>query len=621
MCGICGQINFDSEKPVSPEGVSRMADAIAHRGPDDKGQFVSGPVGLGFRRLSIIDLSGGHQPMSDREGSVWVVFNGEIYNFRELRKVLEGYGHMFRTKSDTEVIVHGYRQWGVDVLERLNGMFGLAIWDAREKQLMLARDRMGIKPLYYRLEQGSLSFASEIRSILAIDGDAPEPDITGMYLFLCYRYTPSPFTVFKGIKKLAPGTRLLIKDGHVKLERWWNSEPKAFEPALKEREAEEQLLELYKGAVKRHLISDVPVGLLLSGGLDSGLLLALMKLNGASWRTYTAGFDNGFENDEIDAAAKAASHFGAPHTPVRLGRESFETELPKLIKVLEEPVTASSIVPMYHVCESAKKDVKVALMGQGPDELFGGYKRHLGVHYGRYWRAMPAWLRHLSSAGLSLVPSESIRRGVAALDVPQRFRRYEQAFSIIPETMAADLFRPGVLPSDSFGKIAECWRGLYPLMGWTDELGGMQFLELRSSLPDELLLYADKISMAHGLEIRVPYLDHEIVKFAERLPASLKVRNLRGKWLHRRVCERFLPGEAIRRKKLGFETPVNSWLTEKDGKMGGCLLDESSLIYKYMRFEAVKPLIRAHSEKKADNSKILFSLVVLEEWMRAFLRG
>lgn len=619
MCGICGQINLDKGKAVSSETVCRMSAAISHRGPDDSGQFVSGPVGLGFRRLSIIDLSGGHQPMSDAQGTVWVVFNGEIYNFKELRRILEGRGHVFRTNSDTEVIVHGYKQWGVDVLERLNGMFGLAVWDVKKGQLMLARDRMGIKPLYYKKTKDSIVFASEIRSLLALDDEKPEPDMNGVYLFLRYRYVPSPFTAFKGISKLAPGTRLIANSALVKTERWWNFEPRTI-AAIKEKDAEAELLELYKESVKRHLISDVPVGLLLSGGLDSGLLLALMRSHGDSWRTYTAGFHKGFENDEVEAAGKVADAFGAQHTAVRLDRERFEKMLPELVKTLEEPVTAASIVPMYHVCARARQDVKVALMGQGPDELFGGYKRHLGLHYGKYWRALPPWMRALSSSGLSFLPGEAVRRGVYALAAAERFRRYEQVFSIIPDSLAKYLFEPGALPSGAENRVGDCWRDLYQLMSHTDELGGLQALELRSALPDELLLYADKLSMAHGLEIRVPYLDYEIVKFAEQLPASLKIRRFKGKWLHRRVCEKFLPASSLKMKKLGFETPVDSWLTRPDGNMRENLLDENSLIYRYIRPKAVKGLINEHAIKKNDNTKILFSLIVLEEWMRAFVK-
>ena len=275
MCGICGQFNFARKEPVEPETVRRMTSSIAHRGPDDEGYFFSGPLGLGFRRLSIIDLAGGHQPMSDLEETVWVIFNGEIYNFKELRAELEQRGHRFRTRSDTEVIVHGYKEWGTEVLNHLNGMFGLAIWDVNNQRLVVARDAMGIKLIYYRIANGQLTFGSEIRAILAAESSKPAVDPIALNLFLRFRYTPSPLTIFEGIRKLAPGTMLVVEEGKCRDERWYNYTPKPFEDAATEEELTRELLDLYRGAVKRHLLSDVPVGILLSGGLDSGLLLAL----------------------------------------------------------------------------------------------------------------------------------------------------------------------------------------------------------------------------------------------------------------------------------------------------------------------------------------------------------
>jgi len=290
MCGICGQYNFGSSLPVKRSDVELMTRSISHRGPDDEGYYIAGPLGLGFRRLSIIDLAGGHQPMSDEQQSVWVVFNGEIYNFLELRRELEGYGHVFRTNSDTEVIIHGYKQWGDDVLNRLNGMFGLAIWDAQQRRLVLARDPFGIKLLYYRIEGHSLYFGSEMRAVRATMPGTAEIDPTALNLFLRFRYTPSPYTILKGVHKLAPGTKLTVEDGSYQVSRWYQFKPMPFAPPKSSGEAREELLGIYKAAVKRQLISDVPVGLLLSGGIDSGLLLALMNLAGDSWPTYTVGY-------------------------------------------------------------------------------------------------------------------------------------------------------------------------------------------------------------------------------------------------------------------------------------------------------------------------------------------
>src|SRR5256886_15996917 len=386
MCGICGQYNFIRNEPVEPDTIRRMTQTMVHRGPDDEGYFISGAVGLGFRRLSIIDLAGGHQPMSDAEETVWVILNGEIYNFIELRADLEQRGHRFRTRSDTEVIIHGYKEWGTEVLNHLNGMFGLAIWDVKNHRLVVARDAMGIKLIYYRIANGQLTFGSEIRAIVAAKNSKPEVDPVALNLFLRFRYTPSPLTIFDGIRKLAPGTMLIVEDGQYREERWYGYTPVPFSSPKEDKEATCELLELYRAAVRRHLLSDVPVGILLSGGLDSGLLLALMNEQGGPWPAYTIGYGEAFEDDELADAAGSSFPLVTRHIPAKVQRTQIESSLPKIVECLEEPIAASSIVPMYFVSQRARQDVKVALIGQGPDELFGGYKRHLGVRYGSWWR-------------------------------------------------------------------------------------------------------------------------------------------------------------------------------------------------------------------------------------------
>ena len=597
-----------------------MTNALVHRGPDDEGYYIAGPLGLGFRRLSIIDLAGGHQPMSDQEESVWVVFNGEIYNFLELRRELEGHGHVFRTKSDTEVIVHGYKQWGDDVLNRLNGMFGMAIWDLRQRRLVLARDPFGIKLVYYRVDKDCVYFGSEIRAIRAAIPDGSDIDPTSLNLFLRYRYTPSPYTILKGVRKLAPGTKLVVQGDSYQLSRWYKFKPIAFAPPKSPGEAREELLALYQQAVRRQLISDVPVGLLLSGGVDSGLLLALMNLNGRSWPTYTVGYGSDFADDELADATETARILGSDHTNVRITRSIFEEALPRIVTSLEEPIAASSIVPMYFVCERASQDVKVALVGQGPDELFGGYRRHLGVRYGMLWARLPSWMRTSISAAVNALPrNETLKRGVYSLAIPDRMPRYEHVLSILPGDQVDDLFKDGLLDSDSSDTLLECWADLADLMAPTDELGGLQFLEVRSTLPDELLMYADKLSMAHGLELRVPFLDKEIVEYVERLPANFKVRNASRKWLHRQICRTYLPDSILRRPKRGFAVNVvDDWFRGAIGnKMAEILLNSDSKIYEYLRPAAVQHLFEDHRSGRQDNHKILFSLIVCEKWLRA----
>jgi asparagine synthase (glutamine-hydrolysing) len=620
MCGICGQYNFGNGKPVERRDLEAMTKTLIHRGPDDEGYYLAGPLGFGFRRLSIIDLGGGHQPMSDREESVWVIFNGEIYNFPELRRELEGYGHVFRTNSDTEVIIHGYKQWGDEVLNRLNGMFGLSIWDVRKERLILARDPMGIKLLYYRIVGDRLYFGSEMRAVRATIPDGVEVDPTSLNLFLRYRYTPSPYTMLKGVHKLAPGTKLTIQNGSYQLSRWYRFKPLPFAPPKSPGEAREELLALYKGAIKRQLISDVPVGLLLSGGIDSALLLALMNLNGSSWPTYTVGYGSSFAHDELADGAETARILGSKHTAVAITRSAFEQTLPKIVACLEEPIAASSIVPMYFVCERARQDVKVALVGQGPDELFGGYPRHIGVRYGTLWAGMPSWMRTpISSAVAALPRNATLKRGIYSLAIPDRMRRYQHVLSLLPGGQVDELFQDGLLPPNSGDTILECWEDMVDLMAETDELGGLQFLEVRSTLPDELLMYADKLSMAHSLELRVPYLDKEIVEYVERLPASLKVRSGSRKWLHRQACRSFLPSSILKRPKRGFAgNVVDEWFRSAiNSKMNEALLDGASRIYQYLRADAVRELFQQHASGRHDNHKILFSLVVFEEWLRA----
>jgi asparagine synthase (glutamine-hydrolysing) len=619
MCGIAGQFKFQRQEPVERDIIVRMARSIAHRGPDDEGFFIAGPVGLGFRRLSIIDLAGGHQPMSNSEGTVWIIFNGEIYNYKELRAELQSKGHEFRTNSDTEVIIHGYEEWGTDVFNHLNGMFGLAIWDVQKERLVLARDAMGIKLIYYKIDDGTLTFGSEIRAILTAQDSRPNVDPTALNLFLRFRYTPSPLTIFQGIRKLAPGTMLVVEKGQCREERWYKFIPTPFPTPKKKEEAVTELLELYRGAVKRHLLSDVPVGVLLSGGLDSGLLLALMNEQGGPWPAYTIGYGESFEDDELTDAAVTADLLGARHVRVKLDQAEFERALPKIVESLEEPIATSSIVPMYFVSQRARQDVKVVLIGQGPDELFGGYTRHLGIHYGNWWRGLPAGLRSMAGFAVNRLPrNETLKRGVRSLNAADRLKRYQDVFSLASLETIDGLFRQDVLPNRDRHELVEYWDALRPQMEHTDELGGFQLLEIRSSLPDELLMYGDKLSMAHSLEVRVPYLDRTVVEYVQRLGANLKVRNGTRKWLHRQICQRYLSPRILKGKKRGFAANVvDQWFRSSlNGAVREVLLDESSLMFGLLNPRPVGRLLEAHQSGRQDNHKLLFSLVMLEQWLR-----
>jgi asparagine synthase (glutamine-hydrolysing) len=619
MCGICGQFNFIRTEPVEPATIRRMTKTIVHRGPDDEGYFISGPVGLGFRRLSIIDLAGGHQPMSDAEETVWVIFNGEIYNYRELRAELQAKGHQFRTNSDTEVIIHGYKEWGTDVFNRLNGMFGLAIWDIPNERLVLARDAMGIKLIYYKIDHGTLTFGSEIRPILAAQDSKPQVDPVAVNLFLRFRYTPSPLTIFQGIRKLPPGTMLIVEGARSEEERWYKFTPTPFPTPEEKGKAAHELLELYRGAVKRHLLSDVPVGVLLSGGLDSGLLLALMNEQGGPWPAYTIGYGETFEDDELTDAAETAALLGARHITVKLDQTEFERSLPRIVECLEEPIATSSIVPMYFVSQRARQDVKVALIGQGPDELFAGYNRHLGIHYGNWWRGLPTGLRSMAGFVVNRLPrNEMLKRGVRSLGSEDRLKRYQDVFSLAPAETIDGLFRDDTLPQRDGHELVEYWRELLPQIEHTDELGGFQLLEVRSSLPDELLMYADKLSMAHSLEVRVPYLDRTVVEYVQRLGANLKVRNGTRKWLHRHVCQSYLSPRILKREKRGFAANVvDEWFhSSLNGALRKVLLDKRSLMFGLLDPKPVRTLLEGHQSGRQDNHKLLFSLVMFEQWLR-----
>jgi asparagine synthase (glutamine-hydrolysing) len=368
------------------------------------------------------------------------------------------------------------------------------------------------------------------------------------------------------------------------------------------------------------LLSDVPVGILLSGGLDSGLLLALMNEQGRGWPAFTVGYGEAFAEDELKDAAETAELLGARHIPVQLDREEYERSLLKIVSCLEEPITSSSIVPMYFVCERARRDVKVVLIGQGPDELFGGYKRHIGVHYGGVWRGLPSPVRSLVASGVAMLPrNETLKRGVQALGTSDRLNRYQDVFSLAPGDVIDALFREGTLPETGLKQALGCWDDLLPQMKHLDELGGFQMIELRSSLPEELLMFADKLSMAHGLEGRVPYLDRTVVEYVQRLDSGLKVRGRRGKWIHRQVCEKFLHPRILARKKRGFAVNVvDGWFhSSLASELPKCLLDPSSLMYRLLKPEPVRKMLEAHQAGRQDNHKLLFSLVMFEQTLRA----
>ena len=614
---------LDLEARVSPALLRSMADTIAHRGPDDEGYYVSGAVGFGFRRLSIIDLAKGHQPLCNEDGTVWIVFNGEIYNYQQLRRTLQSKGHVFKTESDTEVIVHLYEEYGEACVERLRGMFAFAIWDDKAKVLFLARDRVGIKPLYYWTSRECLVFGSEIKAILA--DPAVVCDIApGMIdRFLSFYFLPGDETLFKGIRKLLPGHCLTVKDGQIRVRQYWDLQ--FTEQHIGIRDAEAKLLEQLDEALRLHMISDVPVGFLLSGGVDSTAMLYF-----AAGKTefplssYTLGFSEGVMADERPYARLAAEVYGSEHHEMTMTAKDFVDFMPKYIWHMEEPVCEPQAVALYYVSRMAREYVKVLISGEGGDEAFAGYSIYRNI----------LWLERLKTAlgparGLvrrtleganRALNSQKIAKYAPLLDAPFGSYYYSRTSSParffndhIDELYTSD-FRRYVDKEHSVGiakKYLNNGEG-------RSKVNRMLYVDTKTSLPDDLLLKADKMTMANSLELRVPFLDHELLEFAASLPSNYKVRRFTTKYLAKRALRDRLPRQILKRRKAGFPVPYESWLrTDMKSWMTDVLFDRETLGRGYFRRACVERMI-AEDARLGGYSKELLSLVTLELWHRAF---
>lgn len=625
MCGICGKLNFDSANNVSPAVLKSMADAIEHRGPDDEGFYRSGPVGFGFRRLSIIDLNTGHQPISNEDGSVWIVFNGEIYNYQELRNDLKIRGHVFATQTDTEVIVHLYEEFGENCVEKLRGMFGFAIWDERRRQLLLARDRVGIKPLYYWTSEKSLVFASEIKAILADPEMTPELAPEVIDRFLTFLYLPGNETLLKNVRKLEPGSYMLVRDGKKVIRQYWNLD---FCPRPRsQQEAEKELLDLFEESVKLHMISDVPVGFLLSGGVDSTAMLGF-AVGKTQWplSSYTLGFSIPGIIDERPYATLAANRYGTDHHETTITSKEFADFLPTFAWHMEEPVCEPQAVALYYVSRLAKSYVKVLVSGEGGDEAFAGYQTFRGV----------LWVERIKSylGGLARIAGAC---GAAANRVveSQRLRKYTPFFEhdfddyYYGRTYAhgsyfnssfRDLYAP------EFLRFVDKTYSVSPARTHLNSghahstLNRMLYVDTKTSLPDDLLLKADKMTMANSIELRVPLLDHKILEFAASLPEDFKVRGLTMKYIAKAALQRCVPHAILHRKKAGFPVPYEGWLrNELRDWLRDLLLDRETLGRGYFNRHAIEALITQNSSS-GKHSKEVLSLAVLELWHRSFLK-
>jgi asparagine synthase (glutamine-hydrolysing) len=626
MCGICGKLIFGHEAAVSPALVKAMADTLHHRGPDDEGYYVSGPVGLGFRRLSIIDLQGGHQPLSNEDGSIWIVFNGEIYNYQELRTLLLNKGHVFTTRTDTEVIVHLYEEFGPGCLEKLRGMFAFAIWDGNLKTLLLARDRVGIKPLYYRLTNDSIVFASEIKALLAdpLVNREIAPELIDR--FLTFLYVPGDETLLKGIQKLAPGHYLLIRDGKPVTRQYWDLRFTEPSRSASPKDAEADLLSLLAQTVKLHMIADVPVGVLLSGGVDSTGVLSL-AVHGTDKKisSFTVGFSGEGVADERPYARLAAEKYGTQHYDMTVTAKNFAAFLPQYVWHMEEPVCEPPAIAMYYVSKLARNYVKVLLSGEGGDEAFAGYSDYRNlVWLERVKRGVPALngaiARGLCFANLLFHSSRVAKYAPLMNDV---FPSYYYSRTSNPHRFTGN--RLGQLYTADFAKALDREHSLEPVRQLQahvrdqNTLNAMLYIDTKTWLPDDLLIKADKMTMANSVELRVPLLDHEVLEFAASLPLPSKLRGFTLKYILKRALSQKIPQEIRNRKKTGFPVPYESWLRNDLKDVAWSVLTDRKTIHRgYFRKDEIEKLLRANSNG-SNYSKEIFSLLTLELWQRTFL--
>jgi asparagine synthase (glutamine-hydrolysing) len=594
-----------------------MTAALIHRGPDDEGFHCDREAGMGMRRLSIIDLLGGGQPIASEDASITVVSNGEIYNFRELRRELESHGHAFATRSDTEVIVHAYEQWGLGGFARLNGMFATALWDARERRLVLARDPFGIKPLYYWDDGRQLAFASELRALFSHPETRRDVDVHALRDFISLTFVPSPRTAFAGIQKLLPGHLLLCARSGSRLERFCTSTP---EPVIApEDELVGRLRHEIASAVERQMVADVPVGVMLSGGTDSSTVATIMsRVARAPVESFTVGFAGGFSENELEPARRTAQRLGLSHHEVVLSSDDFSDSLSRSVWHLEEPIATTSALAFYKICELARRHVKVVLTGQGADEPFAGYPRYLGERYGSLYRRVPHGLRRAIFGPLAeaLPRNEQLKRAARSLGTKDELERMIRVYTVINESLLDELFFDDASDRELVSAI-ERWHGDGVKL---DSLGRMLYVDARLSLADNLLLYTDKMSMAVSLEARVPFLDLELMALAESIPSALKIRGLKQKVILKRAMSEWLPEEVLQRKKIGFSTPVDEWFRgEMRTLVEERLLDRASACRVYLRPDVIRRLIRDHESGRHDHKRVLFSLLTFEVWHELFI--
>ena len=623
MCGICG-IFDQTGAPVDHAILDRMADAIRHRGPDGEGRYIDHEVGLGHRRLSIIDLQGGAQPISNEDGTLQIVFNGEIYNFIELRRELQAFGHVFRTRSDTEVIVHAYEQWGTECVTRLNGMFAFALWDQRNRTLFVARDHLGIKPLYYVVIGGRVLFASEIKSLMEDPNCPRDIDLDALAELFTFRYVPSPKTLFNRILKLPPGHSMLISRNGVTVNRYWKTIPQV-RANWREVDLIEEYRHVLEDAVRLQLRSDVPLGLFLSSGVDSGVLLAIMsKFGSGPVHAFTIGFEDGQRTDEVHHAKETARIFGAVHHSMMVAPKDYVGYFERYMHDLEEPVGHETAPAFHFVAAQAASQVKVALSGQGADEPWAGYDRYKGIKLSSVYSRMPAFITHDLAGLLNAVPGrmERFKRGLTSLAEPDILTRFTKVYSFFSADMKAHLYKGALKERFEVDRFAtrHALARLHSDVKDLDPLTQMLYIDTRANLPDDLLMVGDKTSMANSLEVRVPFLDHRLVEFTESLPVHLKLNGFTGKYLHKKACEKWLSNKAVHRKKKGFSNPVQDWFRLRmKSFVDDCLLSSTASVARYFDQDYIRRMLALDRQGKEQYRRHIYLLVSLELWHRTFL--
>lgn len=626
MCGICGAYGL-----IDKDLLSRMCGAISHRGPDDEGHYYSSDVMLGMRRLKVIDLNTGNQPIFNEDKSIVVVYNGELYNYKDLRKFLEYKGHKFYTQSDTETIVHLYEDFGTDCVEKLRGMFSFALWDSARKRLLLARDRVGIKPLYYYIKDGILLFASELKALLEYPGIKREINFQSLHDYLTYMCVLAPDTIFRDVYKLNPGHMIIYENGKTEIKKYWNIHSRRGKPIDSfddEKVIVEKMYELIRESVDLHLISDVPIGVFLSGGLDSSTIVAVAsELLNKAVKTFSIGFEDDYYN-ELDNARLVAKRYDTDHHEYIVGTTSIK-DIEDILYFFDEPFADSSAIPTYYVSKYARQNVTVALSGDGGDEAFGGYGNYKADKIGLLYKKLPAFIRN----GVIPFVLESIPDAADNLSSMAKVKKIlslsrmssEQChvfwLSCFSEDAKRELYSDSslteLLDYDSWDKYIRFFQDC----GNSDFINSCMSVDTQTVLPNDYLTKIDRMSMANSLEVRVPFLDQNLLEFALSIHSKYKIRGLTTKYLLKKIMKDKLPKEIIKGRKKGFSMPLSKWFREDFSILMKEFLSEEVIKKRgYFKSTFVKRLSDDHLSGKKDNSKQLWTLICFEIWHRRFLR-